>query len=305
MNGTLDAMNKTTTGIYYLGRVVKLGVIDNEKLIQALLRPIPIHHYKHSWTFIDVKVFNTPESNFVYGRLSKYLPDGEVLVVDHAKGEEISQEEPNLSVASSPFVYIPEYSGIAFLRVPAGIEPITFMDRFPKIINNTYGNFFVDCSIKPISDLQTFASKLSKLSGVYKISANVSPPNPLFGPLWESLKEYLANRRTNKLTIQEDSVIGEYLNTDLPNHIMKVATQTEDKPYLPAPLPIGDAAILMAADGYGTGFVKGKQQDEIVTIRTSETIKNFSFSKSPEPVELFNKANQILKNIKTDRHMRH
>lgn len=199
----------------------------------------------------------------------------------HTVREELTQEEPNLGIASSPFVYIPEHSGIAFLRVPSGIEPTTFMDRFPKIINNTYGNFFVDCSIKAISDLQTFASKLARLSGVYKISAKVSPPNPIFGPLWVSLKEYLADRRTNKLTIQEDSVIGEYLNTDLPDHIMSVVEQTEEKPYSPPPLPIGDAAILMAADGYGSGFVKGKQQEEIVVIRTSETIKNFSFTKSP------------------------
>ncbi|MFH2123344.1 MAG: hypothetical protein ABIJ50_07690 [Pseudomonadota bacterium] len=179
------------------------------------------------------------------------------------------------------------------------------MDRFPKIINNTYEHFFVECSIKPISDLRTFASKLSRLSGIYKISANVSPPNPLFGPLWESLKNYLADRRTNKLTIQEDSVTGEYLNTDLPDHIMKVAEQSEDKPYSPPPLPIGDAAILMSADGYGTGFVKGKQQEEIVIIRTSETIKNFPFVKLPEPVALFTKAYSIFDKIKIDRHMKH
>ena len=288
-----------------MGRVIKLGHIDNKKFIQALLKPTPIHRYKHSWTFIDVKVFELPEGNFVYGRLSKYLPDGEVVTVDPAKGEEVTQEEPNLSISSSPFVYIPEYSGIAFLRVPAGIEPKTFMDRFPKIVNQTYGNFFVDCSIKPISDLQTFASKLAKLSGIYKISANVSPPNPMFGPLWESLKEYLKQRRTNKLTLQEDSVTGEYLNTDLPEHIMNVAEQTEKDPYEPSPLPIGDAAILMAADGYGTGFVKGKQQQDIVTIRTSETIKNFPFTKSPDPVELFLKAHSVLSKIKTDRHLRH
>jgi hypothetical protein len=298
-------MNKQANGTYYLGRVVKLGHIDNKKFIKALLNPTPIHRYKHSWTFIDVKVFELSKGNFVYGRLSKYLPDGEVVTIDPAKGEEVTQEEPNLSISSSPFVYIPEFSGISFLRVPAAIEPDIFIKRFPEIVNHTYDNFFVDCSIKPISDLQTFSSKLSKLSGIYKISANVSPPNPMFGPLWESLKNYMAERKADKLTLQEDGATGEYLNTNLPEHIYGIAKQTENKPYTPPPLPIGDAAILMAADGYGTGFVKGKQERRVVTIKTSETMKNFSFVKSPEPNALFEKAYSILAEIKDERHMKH
>lgn len=287
-----------------MGRVIKLGVLNNDKLIQAILRPTPFQKGNHSWTIIDAKEYKDNLRHFIYGRLSKYYPDAEVYVVDPNKGEEIKQQEPNLSIASSPFIYLPEHSGIVFLRVPIHIEPPTFIDRFSRIIKGTYGNFFVECDIKPISDLQTFAVKLSRLEGIYQISANVSPPNPLFGPLWAPLKQYLEMRRTEKFTIQENSG-GEPIATDLPHHVTMASEQTPDKPYNPPSIPIGDAAILMAADGYGTGFVRGKQNGEFVVIRTSETMKNFSFVKVPEPEELFEKANNIFTNIKEDRHMQH
>ena len=70
-------------------------------------------------------------------------------------------------------------------------------------------------------------------------------------------------------------------------------------------LDIGDAAILMAADGYGSGYVKGKKGGDFITIRTSETIKNFTFLKDVKPEKLFEKAYNLFKKIKNDRHMKH
>ena len=79
----------------------------------------------------------------------------------------------------------------------------------------------------------------------------------------------------------------------------------KDKKYEPDPLPIGDAAVLMAADGYGSGYVKGMQGGEFKTIKTSETTKNFDFAKLPDPMQLYKKARIILQKIQDDRHMQH
>lgn len=61
----------------------------------------------------------------------------------------------------------------------------------------------------------------------------------------------------------------------------------------------------MAADGYGSGNIKGKKNEEIVVLKTSETALNFSFLKEPNSHELYLKALRIFEGIKTNRHMEH
>lgn len=295
----------SNNGTYYLGRVIKIGTLDHEKLIKAILNPKPILAWGFAWSFISAQKGTIDGVDFVYAKLCKYSPDAEVMIVVPEKGEEKSQEEPNLRIASSPFIYIPEFSGIAFLRVSTHVEPHTFMKRFATLVKNKYDNFFVDCKIEAISDLRTFAIKLSKLESIVNISATISPPNPLFGHLWEDLKKYLDARRTDKMKIQEESFGDKSISTNLPSLIENISEHTSEKPFMPSKVDIGDAAILMAADGYGTGYVKGRQQGEMVVIKTSETIKNFSFSKEAVPEDLFRKVYDILNKINEDRHMKH
>jgi len=170
-------------------------------------------------------------------------------------------------VASSPFVYIPEHSGIVFLNVSGHIEVRTFVKRFCDIIEKTHHNFFVDCDIELVTDLKTFAAKLLSLDGIFKIEARISPPNPLFSPLWESLEKYLRSRNTDRMTVVEDAPGAEVLKTDLPYLVEEASQQTEDKRFIPErKIPIGDAAILMVADGYGNGTIRGRRNDEVVVI---------------------------------------
>ncbi|NOE83882.1 hypothetical protein GWZ74_15095 [Vibrio cholerae] len=274
--------------------------------MNAIKEPVSLSYRDSSWTFIDVQEVKDNGEHYIFGRLSKYKPLGEVTVVDTYRRTEETQIEPNLKVASSPFVYIPSHSGIAFLNVYNHIEQKAFVNRFCSIIEETYQRFFVDCDIELVSDLRSFAAKVSSLDGIYHVNAKISPPNPMFGCLWAELKDYLIKRNTDRMTIVEDAPESEPLNTDLPYHIEKAANQTADQQYVSdEPLPIGDAAILMAADGYGHGTVKGKRDNEVITIKTSETVKNFSFDKNPEPDVLYRKALEIFNEIKQKRHLGH
>ncbi|EGR2241038.1 hypothetical protein DYT77_17835 [Vibrio cholerae] len=274
--------------------------------MNAIKEPVSLSYRDSSWTFIDVQEVKDNGEHYIFGRLSKYKPLGEVTVVDTYRRTEETQIEPNLKVASSPFVYIPSHSGIAFLNVYNHIEQKAFVNRFCSIIEETYQRFFVDCDIELVSDLRSFAAKVSSLDGIYHVNAKISPPNPMFGCLWAELKDYLIKRNTDRMTIVEDAPESEPLNTDLPYHIEKAANQTADEQYVSdEPLPIGDAAILMAADGYGHGTVKGKRDNEVITIKTSETVKNFSFDKNPEPDALYRKALEIFDEIKEKRHLGH
>ncbi len=292
-------------GTYYLGRVIKLGMLDDTKIFHALTNPITIVVRGNAWTIIEASIHGEGSSQFVFGRLCKFIPEMEVAVIDLMKKERVLQPEQNVILASSPFVYIPEHSGIAFLQVWNHIEPHTFMNRFCSIVTDTHQGFFVQCQIDPIADLRTFAIKLSKLDGIYRISATVHPPNPLFGPLWRPLKDYLSQRQAETLKLQEESSHDEPLKTSLPKHVASVTQDSPDPGVSAEPLPIADAAILMAADGYGTGLVKGRAGAEYVVIKTSETIRNFSFDKDPVPEELYEAALKVLERIKRERHMEH
>lgn len=293
-------------GTYYIGRVLKLGNLDQEGLIQAIREPQPVEYRGNSWTLIDVEFGKSNHGPYIYGKLCKYKPEGSVDIIDPYKGVSEKQYEPNLQVAVSPFVYIPQHSGIAFLSVTNQIEKQIFVDRFCNIIENYFGRFFVGCQIESITDLKSFSAKVNSLDGIFRLKAKVSPPNPLFGKHWKKLKEYLEERNVDKMTVVEEAPESEPLSTELASHIENASNQTAEKEYTTAePMAIGDAAILMAADGYGNGVVIGKSGEEWITIKTSETTKNFTFQRDPEPLELFLKAVAIFEQIQSDRHLDH
>ncbi len=288
-------------GTYYVGRIIKLGQLDNDGIIRTLKNPTSIIIRSIGWTIIDVIV----QPKFVFGFLSKYAPEGEITSLDLAQHSEVIQKQPNLIIAKSPFIYIPDYSGIAFLKISNQIEPSIFAKRFCRIIKETYENFFMDCQLEMITDLRSFSVKLSNLEGIYKIYAKINPPNPLFGPLWKSLKEYLEKRKTENMKVEETASKKEPIQTDLPQLIKTLAEGTSYNKTQKKEIPIGDAAVLMAADGYGKGTIKGKQGSNFVTIRTDQTIRNFGFSRDPKPQELYDRTVKIFISISEERHMKH
>jgi hypothetical protein len=171
--------------------------------------------------------------------------------------------EPNLIEASSPFIYIPEFSGIAYLHVWNQIDREVFASRFSRIIEESFGSFFVECKIEPITNLEKFLEKLRTIENFMEISAKVNPPNPLFGEAWRSLREYIDRRQLGELRLKEQAGKTGAILTDLPNHINGILSQSESNPYKPEkPIDITDAGILMAADGYGDGKIVGTEKTQ-------------------------------------------
>jgi hypothetical protein len=297
-----------TSTTYYLGKVIKLGnlKLHPDWIEFAFFNPRTVVWWGNSWSFFDVKEKEADGVKYFCAKLSKFNPKGEVIIADLKSKQEIIQPEPNLQIASSYFIYIPSLAGLAFAKVPNQIDEYQFPRLFCRIINETLFERLAECQIEYIADLHSFAEKLLALDGINAISAKIFPPNPIFGPLWEPLKEYIRNRRSEKMLIREDSGDAETLNTELPAIVEKIVKQTNDKPFVPKnPLPIGDAAILMAADGYGSGLVKGRRDGKQVQIKTSETIKNFTLPEEHAPEELFKEAYAAFKKIEKERHMKH
>ncbi len=290
-------------GRYYLGRVVKLGELDQARLLDAIRDPKVINVGQFQWTFTDTFDLSDSSEGYVFSRLSKYSKEGHVTIVDTETKSQKDSVAENLLVASAPFIYIPEFSGIAYLHVWNGIEEGVFRRRFSALIEETYDNFFVSCEIEPISDYRAFVTKLKALDSFSEIRAKVHPPNPLFGDLWKDLNEYIKTRNASEVQVAEKSDEKDGLTTDLVKLINAIVEERVREVSQPASLT--DAALLMAADGYGAGKVVGISRSETVIIRTADTQKSFLFDKDPEIEELAAEARRRFKAISNERDMQH
>lgn len=290
-------------GRYYLGRVVKLGWLDQDKLVQAIQDSAIVSVRNYTWTITDILQGTIDNHSYIFGKLSKFSQEGHVTVVDQENKSQLDAIAPNLLQASSPFVYLPNYSGIAYLHVWNGIQEDVFRRRFKAIIEATYDNFFVDCTVEPIADYGTFVRKISKLARLRVISAKVHPPNPLFGRIWRRLDSYIERRNADEVVVKETKEGGDGIQSQVVVLINAILQEPSFEPEDPP--DITDAALLMAADGYGTGKVIGEDGDSLVTIRTGDTQKNFLFDKNPVPSELALKAKMALDRVSTERNMRH
>lgn len=292
---------------FYLGRVNKRGVITNDSLIDAILDSKIIQKNEYHYTFSDTSEFNADGSYFIFGKLSKYKPRGDIDTLNpHFRREEKIGID-NTIEASAPFIYIPEYSGIAYPHIWNKLHKEYFESLFSELIIRKHNDFFADCFIKPITDFRTFVHRVSKLSCIHSMRAKIYPPNPLFGPAWESLKDYLIKRRLKEVSFNEQGKDSTGIESKLPT----LATQITNSEQLTkdALLRLGgeitDAAVLMALDGYGTAKIEGKEDGKDVVIRTSQNQKTFLAPKDCDPLELFNKAREELSKINDERYLGH
>jgi len=290
-------------GRYYLARVIKLGELNQTRLLDAIVKApiVPIGQFE--WTITDVIDRRRATSPYVFGNLAKYTREGTVKIVDEPAKQQVQAIAPNLLEASAPFVYLPEFSGLTFLHVWNGIQEDVFPRRFKAIIEAAYDNFFVDCTIEPVTDYRAFLEKLSSLDKITELSAKVHPPNPLFGRLWGSLNNYVKRRQASEIAVRETTDSSKGLSTDLVKLIERIL---ENPKYQPKTEPdITDAAMLMAADGYGSGKAVGMDGDTEVVVRTNESQKSFFFEKEPEPEMLATAARVRFERVSEERDMGH
>jgi hypothetical protein len=239
---------------------------------------------------------------YLSGKLVKYDPNAMVEVVDEASRKVRLQSEPNMQLAGSLFVYLPDEAVFGHRHLWNEIRARDFRNQLSALILRYYQNFFVECELLPVADLTRFLTKLGQLEEVSELKARVTPPNPLFGLYWKELKEYLEKRRLRKLTIGEASRQGESLPTTAP----EIARRIEEGSVLNAtPADIGDAAILMAADGYGTAEVTGRRGSATVVVKTTENAIQLKLEADVSPSELADAVIREVARLTTSRKLRH
>lgn len=293
---------------FYLGRVRKRGDLTAPLIVEAMRDPVAIEYRGTRYSFIDYRSFGAPgqETGF-YAKIAKYRQLGAVEVVREEQHASAQAAVPYLIDVSSPFVYLPGFSGLTYRHIWSKFPSDQFEKVFKDLVEAKYQKFFVGCDVEPIADLRTFVSRLSGLSAITELQASVFPPNPLFGPCWKSLSEYLRKRKLTEAVIKEEAPQG--IETKLPEIAKAVLAElpAADLIELMEPLldGLGDAALLMAADGYGRARVKGLEHGRPVIIRTSENQKSFLFEGDPEPERLFEHSFEAFKKINDERGLEH
>ncbi|CBW25687.1 conserved hypothetical protein [Halobacteriovorax marinus SJ] len=286
-------MSKIKVGTYFLGRVVKYGVLDNEKLVEAITKGSKVSSRSYNWLITNVKHVKKTNIEYVFGNLSKYTPEGETVIVDEGTRRTHDDHTENLALASVPFVYLPKYSGICYLRLWNQIDINSFKGRVGDIIENYFSNFFVGVEINDISENYAFLKKAKKFSTINKIDCSIQQPNPLYGDIWKHLKEYLISRNSKELSISEESKDQYGIVTNLNGGHSDIE------------LSLTDAAIRMALAGYGKGSVTGILDGVPETIKTKDDVIKIKFPKEPDPEELALEAQKNFMRINKVRGLKH
>lgn len=297
---------------YYFGRVIKLGTITPSSLLLAFREPPNVRVGDFVYTITNAVFAGPPEvPSYVYATLTKYTPEGAIAVVEPSAHREAIADVQNLVVASSPFIYLPEFSGIAYQHVWNKLQREQFERAFSAIIEERHGRFFAQSFIEPISNLATFVSRISALSLITKIEATVHPPNPLFGRSWAGLREYMRARRTSEVHVREIALPEQSLQTSVP----QIAATLQDASNAEATRtlePLGnydsmfaDAAVLMAADGYGKARIEGQTGGRKVIVRTLDSQVSAQVEREIEPDLLYEIVRPIFSRISEDRYMEH
>lgn len=293
---------------YYLGRVLKRGEMTSERLIDAMRDPVTIEYRGTKYSFIDFEIFDSPGQEMGFAaKIAKYRQQGAVEVVHEAQHASGEASVVNLIDAASAFVYLPGFSGLAYRHIWNSFPSEQFERVFKELIETKYQKFFVGCDVEPVTDLRTFVTRLSKLDKITELNATVVPPNPLFGPCWKSLFEYIKKRKLVEASIKEQSIGGiETRLKEIANAILK-EQDPQQMVRLMEPLlgGVGDAALLMAADGYGRARVVGRENNHEVIIRTSDNQKSFMFESSQSSKILYEMAVEEFRKNTSERGLEH
>lgn len=290
---------------FHFSRLLKFGSVTSDSVVAALKDPASIQPEKWAWTVVNIQegfLGETLKKKYVSGRLAKYDPEAVVEVVDDKTKKVIIQSEPNMQKASSLFVYFPDDAIFVHRHIWNEIRAEDFRVRLAGLVTASLGGFFAECELQPIADMEVFVAKLAKLSQVTELRATVNPPNPMFAPEWKPLRDYIQKRKLKAMTIAETAKKGDEIASTLPT---VAAGERQEKVGKKQEYSPGDAAVLMAADGYGAAKVVGKSEGSTVVVKTSDSALKVILPSDIPAEELAKLTSDIYAKTKETRGFRH
>lgn len=115
-------------------------------------------------------------------------------------------------------------------------------------------------------------------------------------------RNILKSRNSSTIAIDEssDNSPGAGLLSKLQDSIRKILNKEPA-----SPIPISDAAVVMAADGYGRAEITGSNNNAVITITTYSTIITIRLASTILPQDLFAAINRRFEIIRKQRDIEH
>lgn len=133
-------------GRYYLARILKRGELTADKIALAMREPVTAEYRGTRYSFIDFEAIGAPgKENGFYAKLVKYKQKGAVDVVREEQHMSAEASIRNLIDASSPFVYLPSFSGLSYRHIWNKFPSEQFERVFKELVETKFEKFFVGC----------------------------------------------------------------------------------------------------------------------------------------------------------------
>jgi hypothetical protein len=208
-------------------------------------------YWGSNWGFFDIASISSEFGPLIHGYLVKFKPetDEEVAIPEtHKLSDEAIQ---NRVTAKSRFFLHIDSGLISYHPIQNKIENRTFCDRFAKLFELAYENFFVSVEIQAIVDNYKIFEELKKFKSIARVSIYLHPSNPSNREIWARTDERLKKLgATNYL---------EKYKANPENGGLNILDDDEVK-----------SKISMADDGYGRADVTGEMDGVRKRISTKD-----------------------------------
>jgi len=230
---------------FQFGRVLVVGrsVTDKAEFFSKVFSvKRPVSDQFNKFLFLDVQSLSINQETFFVGKLVKYKAKEEDVVIedDSALGTSIVE---NAVVAQPEFVLHPFTGIIAFRSMPSLFSPRQFRDKFARLVEASFDNFFINTKVEAVNEEFEIQEQFKRLRSIKHISVDLHPSNPHNRDLWkhvdEEIKSYGAVEYLQQLIAPNDGSLS------------KEKLEQSDI----------FAGIIMASDGYGYASIEGVLED--------------------------------------------
>jgi hypothetical protein len=205
----------------------------------------------NKYMFLDVQKVIYNQEIFYAGRLVKYKARDEEVVIEDSRAIGLSTIED--AVVAKPEFILHAYSGIiAFRPVPSRFSAIQFREKFARLVEASFDNFFISTKVETVNEDFEIQEQFRRFRTIHSITVEIHPSNPHNRDLWERI----------------DNEIKELDATEYQQRLIGGLSGLNKEKVEQSDIFLG---IMMASDGYGHASIDGVLEDgRRITVTTAD-----------------------------------
>lgn len=253
---------------FHFSRVSIIGreITDKSNFyLEIFSKNKPISDRFNKYLFLGTHEYLFDQEIFYVGLLVKYKAIKEEIVNEDSHDLNLSTIEDAV-LAKPEFVLHPNTGVLAFRPIPSRFSANQFRDKFAKLIEATFDNFFISTKVETINEDFQFQEQFKRLRKIYRINLSLHPSNPNYAELWKPVDKGI--KELEAIEYKQELIGGL-------NGLNKVKIEEGDI----------YSGLLMASDGYGLATIDGEVEDgRHISVSTSDnpTVAKIPLIDEPE-----------------------